>query len=266
MIMTVDAVDDIRTFDSWATDYYEPWALQYYDRAIARMLDLLAVRKGGFILDAGCGTGVHSVRAAKAGYRIEAVDISQVALEAARQHAQVAGVVDQIRFSKANLTQLDFPSSHFDAVFSWGVIIHIPEIESALAELCRVLKPSGRVALQVTNLRSIDYSLERLARSALRKPDTSLTWSRLGAGSWCEMNGGRLFNWHLDIPAVSRYLESELPLCRTYRGAAEFTELHRRFSWPSIRKAFRQINRFYFSAGLPASVANTNLLVFEKKS
>jgi len=266
MTMPVNAVDDIRTFDSWATDYYEPLALRYYDSAIARMLDLLAVGKGGLILDAGCGTGVHSVRAAKAGYRIEAVDMSEVVLDVAREHARVAGVADQIRLSKANLTRLDFPSGHFDAIFSWGVIIHIPEIEAALAELCRVLKAGGRVALQITNLRSIDYSLERLARSVLRKPDTSLSWSRFGAGSWCEMNGGRLFNWHLDIPAVSRYLESELPLCRTYRGAAEFTELHRRFSRRSIRNAFRQINRFYFSAGLPASIANTNLLVFEKRS
>jgi SAM-dependent methyltransferase len=266
MTKSIQAVDDLRTFDAWARDYYEPLALQYYDMAIARMLGLLAVGKGGLILDAGCGTGVHSVRAAKAGYRIQAVDISEVVLDVAQQHAQEAGVSDRISFAKANLTRLSFPNEHFDAIFSWGVVIHVPEIETALAELCRVLKTGGRLALQITNSRSIDYLLERLARSVLRKPDSSLTWSRFGAGSWCEMNGGRLFNWHLDIPALSRYLESALPLRRTYRGAAEFTELHRRLSWPVFRDAFRQINRFYFSVGLPAGIANTNLLVFEKRS
>src|SRR5262245_42125638 len=124
--MTVSSLDNIETFQSWAQDYYEPAALKYYDRAIAKMVGILEPARGSVVLDAGCGTGVHSIRVARLGFKVHAIDISGVVLHNAEQNAQKAGVADRIKFEQGDLTKLRFADASFDNIFSWGVIIHIP--------------------------------------------------------------------------------------------------------------------------------------------
>ncbi len=260
-----DALENLKTFESWATDYYEPLALRYYDRAIARMLEWLAPVPGAVIFDAGCGTGVHSVRVAKAGYRVRAMDISSAVLETARRRAEQEGVAESIEFEQGDLTSLRFDDNSIDALFSWGVIIHVPKIELAIGELARVLKPGGRMALQVTNCRSMDYTLERTARFVLRKPHAGHEWSEWGIGGWDTMHGGQLFDWRLDIGHLTRFLAT-LGCRRICRGPAELTELQRKFKSKWIRNGFRRLNSAWFAMKLPAGVANTNLLIFEKGS
>ncbi len=260
--MAGDALDNIQTFQSWATDYYEPMAVGHYDQAIGRMLRLLAAPVGGTILDAGCGTGVHSIRVAQAGFRVQSVDISSAAIDDARPRVAHAGVGHLVALEHADLTTLRFPDATFDAVFSWGVLIHIPEIEKALQQLVRVLKPGGRLALQITNRQSFDFNLERLARVIVRRPDPAGQWTPYGIGSWCDMHGGRLYNCQMNVDAVTRFLGT-LGCRRTYRGAAEFTELQRRCKGP-LRTALRRVNNLWFELHLPAWPANTNLLIFER--
>src|SRR5439155_13372310 len=157
-------------------------ALRYYDRAIAKMLRLLDPPSGSLVIDAGCGTGVHSIRAAKLGFKVKALDISSVVLQTARRNAQQAGV--QIEFEQADLTHLPFDDSSIQTLFSWGVIIHIPQIEQALHEIVRVLAPGGRVALQITNSRAWDYWLECMARFLLHKPLKDQQKLAMGTGGW----------------------------------------------------------------------------------
>src|SRR5437016_6333178 len=120
------------TLDAWDSDYYHPIAERYYDRAIPAMLELLQVEPGALVLDAGCGPGVHAIRAARAGVRVMAVDISGVMLEEARSRVARAGVADAVEFAREDLTRLGFPDASFRCIFSWGVLIHIREIERAL--------------------------------------------------------------------------------------------------------------------------------------
>jgi cyclopropane fatty-acyl-phospholipid synthase-like methyltransferase len=79
------------TVESWDRDYYYPIAERYYDLAISTMLRLMGVEPGVIVLDAGCGPGVHSVRAARAGCRVCAVDISQTMLKEAK--ARIAAAI-----------------------------------------------------------------------------------------------------------------------------------------------------------------------------
>ncbi|MFM9995276.1 MAG: methyltransferase domain-containing protein [Phycisphaerales bacterium] len=260
--MTANALDNIQTFDAWAQDYYEPQALGHYDRVLGRMLALLEPPPVGLVLDAGCGTGVHSIRAARAGYRVEAVDVSGVALERAAGFARQAGVGDRIRFQRSDVTTLPFADASFDAVFSWGVVTHIPDLEPALRELLRVLKPGGRLALEVTNRHALDHKIEGLGRFLLRKPKTGHERQRFGLGGWDPMSGGRLWNWRLDVPEVVRTVES-LGAARVHRSATDFTELQRRVKGP-LRRLLRAVNTLYARVGLPARPACTNLLVFRK--
>jgi 2-polyprenyl-3-methyl-5-hydroxy-6-metoxy-1,4-benzoquinol methylase len=64
------------TVEEWDEDYYHPIALKLYDWAVLDMLKMMEVEAGATVLDAGCGPGVHSIRAAKAGYHVCAIDIS----------------------------------------------------------------------------------------------------------------------------------------------------------------------------------------------
>ena len=260
--MTSKVFDNIRTFADWDQDYYPPAARKYYDRAIRRMLDHLAPATGETVLDAGCGPGVHSIRVAKLGYIVRSIDISEVAIQEARRRAAVAGVCERITFAQGDLTDLKLESNSFGAVFSWGVVIHIPEIERALKELVRIVKPGDRLALQITNHRAWDFSIERIARWMLRKPTVVLERHRLGVGGWYEHLGQRLWVWRLDIAAITYYL-GELGCRRVYRSAAECTELQRRLRGP-VRSILLRGNDLWFRLHMPARPAVTNILVFEK--
>jgi ubiquinone/menaquinone biosynthesis C-methylase UbiE len=51
------------------------------------------------------------------------------------------------RLKSVDLTAIDYPDDHFELVTSISVIEHIPEVEKAIAEMYRVLKPGGRLLI-----------------------------------------------------------------------------------------------------------------------
>lgn len=260
--MATTVFHELKTFTDWDNDYYHPIALRYYDRAVAQMLEVLRPAPGGLVLDAGCGPGVHSIRAARAGYQVHALDLSEVVLEEARRRAAEQGVLDRITFEQADLTSLRFDSESFETIFSWGVVIHIPRLDDAIRELVRILKPGGRLALQITNHQAWDIPVERLGRWLLRKPPLQLERHPLGLGRWYEANGSRLWVWRIDIPALTRMLD-DLGCRLIRRRAAEFTEIQWRLrGWK--RSALLRLNSLWFNMGLPARPACTNLVIFEK--
>src|SRR5271168_3891238 len=94
------------TLESWDTDYYHSISERYYDRAIPTMLRLMEVEPGARVLDAGCGPGVHSVRVARAGFRVCAVDFSQTMLQEAQSRVATAGLSPAVEFRQEDLTRL----------------------------------------------------------------------------------------------------------------------------------------------------------------
>ena len=120
-------------------------------------------------------------------------------LNDARQRAAAAGVAKDVKFQREDLTRLSFPDAFFKHVFSWGVIIHIREVERALDELARVTKPGGRLALYVTNDAALDQRIERFARALLSKRANRQTHA-LGTGTSYEYNGEHLWVSQFDIP------------------------------------------------------------------
>lgn len=260
--MTQAVFEAADTFRAWDDDYYPPIAERFYDKAVARMLGLIGAGPGQLILDGGCGPGVHSIRAAKAGCRVHAIDLSYSVLDEARLRATRAGVADQIEFEQADLTGLRFEDGQFDHVFSWGVIIHIPTIEKAVDELARIVAPGGRLALYLTNKDAVDHKIEKLARAMLRRPGPKLEKGPLGEGYWCEMAGERLWVWRVDIPAMTRMLESK-GFRRTHRVAGEYSEFQRRVKG-GLRSFLLRFNNLCYALGLPASPATANLIVFQK--
>jgi cyclopropane fatty-acyl-phospholipid synthase-like methyltransferase len=74
------------TVASWDDDYYPSAANRYYDLAVPTMLKLMGGKPGDIVLDAGCGPGLHTIRAVKFGCRVTAVDLSTAMLAEAASY------------------------------------------------------------------------------------------------------------------------------------------------------------------------------------
>ena len=101
---------------------------------------------GARVLELGCGPGADTPRLAKSGTRVIAVDISRVALNAARERAEQEGVQSGVAFPQMNAEALGFHDNSFDIVCGAGVLHHM-QMAEAMNELSRVLCPTGRAVL-----------------------------------------------------------------------------------------------------------------------
>ncbi len=112
------------------------------------------INPGEQILDMGCGAGVDSILAGlmtgETGSVI-GVDLVPEMLERAEANLRMTHLKN-ISFKKASGENLPFPKDSLDVVISNGAINLIPDKESTLAEILRVLKPGGRLMMadQVT--------------------------------------------------------------------------------------------------------------------
>jgi len=258
-----DVFEKEETISKWDDDYYHPISLWLYDRAISDMLRFMEIAPGETILDAGCGPGVHSIRVAKAGIHVCAVDISKAMLQQAQQRAKSAGVSDKMEFHQKDLTEIDFPDACFNYVFSWGVVIHIPEAERALDEMARIIKPGGKLALYLTNKTALDHKIESFVRFIMRKPLKGMKKLPLGNGIWHEKDHNKLWVWRFDANAITEYLSrNNFRLIKRHIG--ELSQLQVRCKGLP-RRALLKINNFAYRLSLPSHIAAGTLLVFEKQ-
>jgi 2-polyprenyl-6-hydroxyphenyl methylase / 3-demethylubiquinone-9 3-methyltransferase len=93
------------------------------------------------VLDVGCGGGLLSERFASLGCRVTGIDRSLPTLAVAREHAQAAGL--DIRYEEGDAQALQFADAQFDVVCCCDVLEHVADVDRVVAEIARVLKPSG---------------------------------------------------------------------------------------------------------------------------
>lgn len=112
---------------------------------------LLGLRRGELVLDLGCGGGRHAFEAIRLGARVVALDADQAEvnrvaamLSAVAAEAGGAGTV-----ARADASGLPFADGIFDRVIAAEVLEHIQADTVAMAELARVLRPGGTMAVTV---------------------------------------------------------------------------------------------------------------------
>ena len=117
--------------------------------------DLLDVRPGMTVLDLGCGEGRHAFEAYRRGASVVALDWGVSEVETTKRWlgaiAEAGEAPDRARFEvvRGDLLHLPFPDASVDRVMASEVLEHIPDDAAAIAEIVRVLKPGGRVAVTV---------------------------------------------------------------------------------------------------------------------
>lgn len=102
------------------------------------------------VLDAGCGTGEYALWFAEEGARVTGIDLSTGSLEEARSFAESAGV-DAVRFEERSVLDTGFEEDSFDFVYCTGVLHHTPAPFRGFRELCRVLRPGGKILVSLYN-------------------------------------------------------------------------------------------------------------------
>lgn len=241
----------------WIEAYRNEEAETFVKRQVDRLLREVKLAKGSTILDAGCGSGTNSRRLARAGYRVTGVDFSEFALGKAIEDSTNL----DIDFRRGDLTNLEFADASFDAVFCFGVLMHIPDLERALFELTRVLKPGGYLMLSETNARSPEMIAFRLYWK--RNNKVKVVAVPCGIETWSDTPEGPLLARKMSMPWLIRYL-SEKGLDCKWRSSADLTELSIYVPSRIFRKAIYALNNFWIAIHGPASLAVGNLLVFRK--
>ncbi|MGZ8634010.1 MAG: class I SAM-dependent methyltransferase [Solirubrobacteraceae bacterium] len=134
-----------------------------------RAARLAACPPAGDLLDVPCGYGRHSIPLARAGYRVTAVDSSPTLLAEARRRAGDSGP----ELVEADYRELPFAEQRFDAALNLFTSLGFhgdDEDVRALADIGRVLRPSGRLVIETMH--------RDLAVRGFREQD----WRLLGEG------------------------------------------------------------------------------------
>lgn len=130
----------------------------YASRIRAQIFDSLALHGDEKILDVGCGSGLllneaaHRLSTGKAtGIDLWAPHTGGGDYALLMRNARAEGVADKIEFKQADVRDLPFEDASFDVIVSSGALHHIsnqmPDHETAIKEINRVLKPDGRIVL-----------------------------------------------------------------------------------------------------------------------
>jgi ubiquinone/menaquinone biosynthesis C-methylase UbiE len=173
------------TFNS-AADYFDAPALSFWNRFGQRTIDRLELRSGNQILDVCCGTGASAIPAAKqvgATGSVLGVDLADSLLELARHKSQQQGLTN-IEFRCGDFTSMGLPSESFDAIVCVFGIFFVPDMEAAVAELWRMLRPGGKLAITSWGTRVFEpanqtfWNAVKAERPELYKQYTP--WYRIG--------------------------------------------------------------------------------------
>jgi SAM-dependent methyltransferase len=97
------------------------------------------------VLDVACGSGNATIPAASTGATTTGLDLTPELLEAGRAAARAAGV--EIEWVEGDAEQLPFDDQSFDAALSVFGCMFAPNHRAAAAEMARVLRPGGRMAV-----------------------------------------------------------------------------------------------------------------------
>jgi ubiquinone/menaquinone biosynthesis C-methylase UbiE len=124
----------------------------------ARRVKMLSchLKPGMTVLELGCGTGSFTRELARSGADVVAIDVSLELLEIAKANSSAPNVQYQIQ----NAYALSYPDAIFDSVVGSSVLHHL-EIEDALREIYRVLKPGGAIYFTEPNMLNPQIAIQK---------------------------------------------------------------------------------------------------------
>lgn len=157
-----------------ACEGYEEFAESHGER-LSRRLEaafvVASVEAGMQVLDVGCGRGEILRHCARIGARAYGIDYAEVAVQMSREALRAESDDDQAKIGlyRADAKFLPYPDAVFDRVLIFDVVEHLYpwELDAALRDIQRVLKPAGKIVVHTAPNRWYDryaYPFVRLFR------------------------------------------------------------------------------------------------------
>jgi len=167
-------------------DVFDDWALRGRATAMAeshapvarRAVDGLTLARTSWFLDIGCGNGYAVRWAAEAAPEGRAVGLD-VAPEMIALARRLSAHHANAEFTVARFPEHDLPHGRFAAIFSMEVFYYLPDLDAALGETVRLLRPGGRFAC------AVDYYGENPASHGW-PADLGVEMTLLDAAGWRE--------------------------------------------------------------------------------
>ena len=146
--MVDDKIDREREFHNRIfADHTRNVASKYYTvmRSSRRCYEGVLTRygPGTSVLEFGCGPGFFAPFLASRGANVTGIDISDTAIEQAREKAAREGVKGNLTLRVMNAEKLEFPDQSFDLICGVAILHHL-DLNKAYGEIARTLKPGGR--------------------------------------------------------------------------------------------------------------------------
>jgi ubiquinone/menaquinone biosynthesis C-methylase UbiE len=129
---------------TWMAGDYDLFS-RFMEKDAEQFFQRLGVAAGTRLLDVGCGAGQLALIAARAGAQVTGCDIAPNWLDKARVRAAAEGL--EIRFEEGDAEALPYGAAEFDAVISLIGAMFAPQPDRVAAELTRVCKPGGMIAM-----------------------------------------------------------------------------------------------------------------------
>jgi SAM-dependent methyltransferase len=134
---------DPRAGYRWWSETYDETANQIVALEEPIVWSLVDALRSGRALDAACGTGRHAARLVELGWEVLGIDVTPEML------SRAAAAVPQATFLEADLRDIPTEDGWFDLVICGLALAHLADLDAAVAELARVLKPGGRLVASV---------------------------------------------------------------------------------------------------------------------
>ena len=179
-------------YHDWeAATYDEKWSISYDERCIDYARDRFAHIAGtdgwpyATALELGCGTGFFLLNLKQAGVLDEGhvTDLSPGMVEVAVRNARGLGF--EVEGRVADAESIPYDDDTFDLVVGHAVLHHIPDLDVAMREILRVLKPGGRFVFAGEPTEKGDWVARRLSRAtwevakwATHLPPLRAQWAR----------------------------------------------------------------------------------------
>jgi arsenite methyltransferase len=218
--------------------------------------EALAAQPGERILDVGCGPGFYVAELLEAvgpaGF-VVGVDVSPPMLAIA---AHRTGSFPNIAFHQADATALPVESEDFDAALSVQVLEYVHDLQAALGEIHRTLRPGGRVVLWDVDWTTLSWHSadpermrrvlaawdEHLAHPAL--PRTLAADLRSAGFEEVQVEGHVFATTELDAETYSVAL---LPLMEDYVAGRESVGAEEAAAWAAEQRELGERGEFFFS-------------------
>jgi ubiquinone/menaquinone biosynthesis C-methylase UbiE len=231
-------------------DYYDEFAAGYERRrhfGYHALIDRIEVgialpyARGARVLEAGCGTGMILKEIAPYARAAVGIDLSTGMLAQARARG-----LDVVH---ASVTDLPFPDAEFDLAYSFKVLAHVEQIERALSEMTRVVRPGGHVIAEFYNPWSLRGLIKKL------KPPTAIS---------SETTDAAVYTRYDSLGTVRGYLPASLRLTavRGVRVVTPFSQVH---DLPILDRAFAFLEHHASAAPLLRHLGGFLVVIATKK-